>query len=467
MFDFSRQPLARQFLLASLVILVGGMFVIGVWLSDQIKQVVINRTAAVTSLYVESLLTHHLTRLEEDKPLDEETLGEIEQLFLTSAFGEQIVSFKLWSPDGEILYSPSTALRGQQFTSPELEQAVSTGEVVSLISGLDEAENTYERQNWDRLIETYAPLKMNGGENIVAVAEFYQRPDALEAEIRAAQVRSWLVVGLATAIMFAALNGMVGRASHTILRQQAELEEYIHQLEDLLTQNEHLHQRVRRAAARTTTLNERFLRRVSSDLHDGPAQDVSLALLRMEAVAEDYDSNNGNGSRSGDFDTISTALKSALSEIRAISAGLRLPQLHDLSMKETLQRAVRDYRRKTGIEVPLKLESLPTKIPLSVRITAYRIVQEALSNGYQHADGQGQGVKAYAGEDHLCVEIRDSGPGFDPTSVKRDGHLGLSGMRERAELLGGTFEIDNTGEGTVIAVRLPLNLPKETPKQHV
>ena len=84
-------------------------------------------------------------------------------------------------------------------------------------------------------------------------------------------------------VSYLVLHGIVRQASVTIDRQQTALRQQVGELSSLLAQNAALHQRVSAAAARTTTLNERSLRRIGADLHDGPAQMLSLALLRLDA----------------------------------------------------------------------------------------------------------------------------------------------------------------------------------------
>jgi len=78
-----------------------------------------------------------------------------------------------------------------------------------------------------------------------------------------------------TLLMYLLLAGFIGRASDTIGRQELALRDQVARLTELLAQNVELHERVRRAATRTTALNERFLRRISADLHDGSAQELS------------------------------------------------------------------------------------------------------------------------------------------------------------------------------------------------
>ena len=162
-----------------------------------------------------------------------------------------------------------------------------------------------------------------------------------------------------------------------------------------------------------------------------------------------------------DFGIIRTALRSALADMRATLSGLRLPQIEPLTLGETAERAVRDFERKTGATVEYSPGDLPPDAPLSVKITLYRILQEALSNGFRHANGAGQHVSVNLAAGELVAEIADGGAGFDPRAIGGE-HLGLAGMRERAEILGGFFEMDSTpGRGTVIRTRLPLHMPED------
>lgn len=132
-------------------------------------------------------------------------------------------------------------------------------------------------------------------------------------------------------VMYLLLAGFVRYASDTIERQQIKLSQQVNQLTELLAQNETLHKRVRRAAARATALNECFLRRISAELHDGPAQDLGLAWLCLDHVVARYPayhltSSNGHGVAE-DLNIIQSLLQCAMQEIRALSAGLGVPQL--------------------------------------------------------------------------------------------------------------------------------------------
>ncbi|MCA9920804.1 MAG: sensor histidine kinase [Anaerolineales bacterium] len=455
MFSFNRLTLARQYIVVSFLVMLVGMAFIGMWVSRQIETAVTNRTAAVTALYVDSYISPYLQGVA-DNQLPAADLAELEQLLTDTSLGQQIVSFKVWAPDGTIIYSPHAELVGQTYPiEGGLAQAFA-GDVITEVSNLDKPEQAYERQFWDRLIETYAPSRAVGRDEIIAVSEFYQTTDGLEAEIRRAQYQSWLVVGGAMTAVYLLLAGLVGRASRMIVSQQSALEETVVQQRNLLAQNKKLNERVRRAASRTTALNEQYLRRISADLHDGPAQDLALALLRMDAVSETVSRQTPEVAR--DFKIVQTAVSSAMKEVRSVSAGLRLPEITPLTISETVRRAVHDYEKKTGQEVVVALAALPEQASLPVKITLFRLIQETLSNGYRHAPGSQQTVHIFAEASTLTIEISDNGPGFDPNMDTKEENLGLVGMRERVELLSGQFDIKSRpGFGTSVQAQFPLD----------
>jgi signal transduction histidine kinase len=169
---------------------------------------------------------------------------------------------------------------------------------------------------------------------------------------------------------------------------------------------------------------------------------------------------HGLFSASEEFKTIRTAMQSALTDLRAISAGLQLPEIDKLSPCEIAARAIRDYERKTGAAVTLDSKSGTEPMSLSVKITLYRLLQESLANGFRHAGGSGQHVEVRAEKDRLMVEVSDRGEGFDPRAAATEGHMGLAGMRERIEILGGSFDLQSRpGQGTRIRVVLPMAVP--------
>jgi signal transduction histidine kinase len=317
------------------------------------------------------------------------------------------------------------------------------------------------------LIEIYSPVRRRGADDVIAVAEFYYDTAALRDEIAGAKRRSWWFVGGATLVIYLCLAAFVQRASNTIARQQRMLGDQVGWLTELLRQNEDLHERVRGAAARTTALNERFLRRLSAELHDGPAQEISLALLRLDHVAARNGADGGDAAGASetehDLDQIQASLRRALQEVRATSSGLLLPELGALTLGQTINHVTRGHQRRTGEVVTLALRDVPEQAPLVTKIALYRLIQEALTNAWRHAGGGDKTVTIAGQNGSLRVAIADQGAGFDVATIGHSAdHLGLVGMRERVESLGGDFQITSAPEsGTTVVATLPLRLMGE------
>ncbi|MEI7743940.1 MAG: sensor histidine kinase [Chloroflexota bacterium] len=425
--------LARRFLLANLVVVVVASLAVAAWVGVQLENGVLSRTSAVTALYIESFVEPELTSMATSQALPAASVSRLDALLSSTQLGERVVSFRVWSPDGTIVYSPNRALIGQHF-EPEGGLARSLeGDVSAEFSDLSGSENTYEHARWSRLVETYVPVRERGGGRVIAVTEFYQLPDEIDAQVASARVASWAVVAIAAILSYLLLAGIVKQGSDTIERQHAALQARVAELTTLLEQNGRLNQRLRGAADRTTALNEAGLRRIGSDLHDGPAQTLALALLRIDELE--------------DGEVVSDAVASALADLRLISAGLRSPSFEPLSVAEVIERGVREHEKRTGVSVPLEATGTDRRdVGVVVKIGLYRVLQEALSNARRHADGKEIAVRLDQGDTGITLEVADRGPGFDAGTV-REGALGLAGMRERAELLGGTFAIASRDDG--------------------
>ena len=380
MIAFRRLSLTHQFLVASFPIVLIGMLVIGLWVAREIEQGVVNRLGSVTSLYVDSLVAPHLQHLIQADTLDARHRQALDTLFTDTPLGQKIVAFNIWRPDGRVLYSTEPAVIGQTFPVGEGLATALRGDVYSKRIERSEMLHASVGSDWPpRLIETYTPVHAETLGKVLGAAEFYQTTDELMHETNAAERRSWLVVASTMAGMYLLLFGLVRRGSQTIAHQERELQDRVAELSTLLERNAQLDARVRGAAARTTALNERFLRRIAADLHDGPGQDLGFALMRFEAIASRYRQSSADlgtpDTLQEDFQAVRSGLESALGDLRSISAGLLLPEINDLSTNEIAGRAVRDYERKTGVKVTLvtagrSCRSLPPRQDHAVSIAA-------------------------------------------------------------------------------------------------
>lgn len=427
-----RLSLAARFALASAAILLAGALILGTWVTREIETSVLRRAAADSALYVEALVEPVVVSIVAG------TFGDAERQFLARLFAPEttsgrVVSVKIWSPDGSVLYATDPEIIGQRMSSPGLRAALA-GSVVSWRSGLDAEENAYERRIARSLIETYIPLRQSSTDRIVAVAEFYQTPDLLEAELERARRETWLIIAVATTAMYALLAGMVRAGSNTIDSQRRALEHAVAQLSATT-------QRLREVSAARAETDEAVLRRIAREIHDGLAQDLAAALLTLE-----------RGSPDG---LARTAIESALAEVRALARGLALPDLAPLALGEVVEQACASHERKTGHPVERDIGPLCDEAPMPVKIASYRVLQEALSNAFRHAPQARVTVRAACDGGTLRIECADDGPGLPLAPVPG---LGLRGMRERVDLLGGHLELAARPQGgTLVRAVLPLD----------
>ena len=189
-------------------------------------------------------------------------------------------------------------------------------------------------------------------------------------------------------------------------------------------------------------------------MHDGPAQSIGFAILRLDRVSEDDQSKQFNP----DFHEVKQALDSALDEIRGISSGLVLPELEHMTLTQSLQQVVVRHSVNSSTQVSEYYQDLPDHIPLPIKICAYRFVQEGLNNAHRHGQAEKCRVTAHVKNDVLHLSLKDNGMGFRKSELTSEGgHLGLMGLKDRVESLGGDFTINSElGVGTAIKVSMAL-----------
>ncbi len=439
--------LAGQFALAGSLVLLAGMLVIGAWVTRQIEDGVTRNTAAATALYLESILAPLSQELASSDALSPGARRAVDEILTNTPIGDRLAAFKIWKPGGLVVYSSEPSIIGARFEPTDNLRTAWAGQVAADFNDLNDVEDLHERALGMPLLEIYSPIREAWSGRVIAVAEFYEIATELQENLFRARLTSWLVVAAVTLSMFGLLFGIVLRGSRTIEVQRVAQARRVDELARLAEQNDALRARVQRASNRAAEHNERYLHRISAELHDGPAQLLALASLRLDAIAP----TAGDG-LTQDMQIVKTSLDDAMHDIRDICRGLSLPALEGITLPVILQTVVDAHRKRTGSDVDLVMGTEEPELPQTLKICIYRFVQEGLNNAYRHADGAGQRVEARVEGDALRVCVSDSGPGFTPAitpSLSSAGGLGLAGLRERVESLGARLEIHSaSSKGT-------------------
>jgi len=208
--------------------------------------------------------------------------------------------------------------------------------------------------------------------------------------------------------------------------------------------------RLYKQAQQLSALEER--QRLARELHDSVSQALySIALgARTARTLLDRDPRKA----AEPLDYVRSLAEAGLAEMRAMIFELRPDSLEEEGLVAALVKQTEALRARHGIEVQVGFCDEPS-MSIGVREALYRIAQEALHNIVKHARASRVDLDLTCGEAAIVLQVKDNGLGFD-ASKPFPGHLGLRSMRERAERVGGTFELESApGRGTVIQVRIP------------
>lgn len=196
---------------------------------------------------------------------------------------------------------------------------------------------------------------------------------------------------------------------------------------------------------------------IARDLHDGPIQDLiglSFAIRSAAVLAPD-------GELAGMLKEMQEQALKLVSDLRGVCNELRPPLLSKFGLTKAIQALVEEQQGRAGApQFSLALDDDRGALTDDARLTLYRICQESLNNIMRHAGAKNASVRLNIEPDRLLLDIQDDGQGFTPPndwlSLAQRGHLGLVGIKERAEAAGGSVEITAApGQGTRVLVRLP------------
>lgn len=430
--------LARQFALAGGVVIVLATLAVGHVVAGRIEAVVVRNSANATALYMESFIAPLMQELSSRPDLGDGNRARIDALLSQTALGKRVVSFKIWRKGGRLVEASNRALEGQVFAPTENLRLAWAGEVRADFEDTGDPEDAGENALGLPLLEIYSPVRDLQSGEVIAVVEFYEIATALKADLARARLASWAAVALIMLAIGASLFVIVLRGSRTIDRQLAAMR-------DMSAHNLALRLRVQGAAARFAAMNDQTLRRIGADLHDGPAQQMGFAALRLDALRK-----AAGPEAAAEVDSVARAVRDGIAEIRAISRGLSLPDIDRRPLGDLVQGLADAHAARHG--VPVRLDwTLPEdlKLPEALRICLYRFVQEGLTNGWRHGQGRGQEVVLSMDGSVLRLVVADRGPGFaaPPTSGLDGTSLGLAGLADRVESLGGSFEARNRPGG--------------------
>ena len=211
-------------------------------------------------------------------------------------------------------------------------------------------------------------------------------------------------------------------------------------------------ERQRKLSKSLVDVQEAERRHLAKELHDHLGQVLTGLQFMLESAKQ-----QASGTQRSNLEEIQDSVSDIIRQVREMSLNLRPSMLDDMGLLPTLLWHFDRYTSQTGIRVNFQRNEIPGRFPLEIETTAYRIIQEALTNVARHAQVSEVLVGLVVQEKTLWVEVLDQGTGFEVSAESEKPSSGLSGMRERVSLLGGYLIVESfIDQGTQIIAALPL-----------
>jgi len=200
-------------------------------------------------------------------------------------------------------------------------------------------------------------------------------------------------------------------------------------------------------------------RRISRELHDRVAQDLSISKIGCDLLLDNDPPLTPKAHQT--VSGISNTLNATILAVRDLAYDLRPPGLEDLGLIETIYQYCEEFSEKSGIEIDFHFAGMDNvKLNLEAEINLFRLIQECLNNVWKHAQASQTTIRLMGAFPNVILRVKDNGTGFDVNQRSVDAEdekrMGLRSMKERAGLLQGELAIQSRPqEGTIVTVKFP------------
>jgi PAS domain S-box-containing protein len=234
---------------------------------------------------------------------------------------------------------------------------------------------------------------------------------------------------------------------------EQERESLMYQVRSSATALDRTKEQLRALAARLIHAQEEERRRLARELHDDLSQGLALMEMQLQSLPQEAAQL---GHASEPIAQLIRHCRALSDQVRSLSHALHPSILADLGLESALRNLIEDVDGTQGVAVRLSLTRVPSDLPLPVATALFRVTQESLRNVVKHAPGSEVTIRMWEAAGVLCLEITDTGPGFDPDCLAQGVGLGLISMQERIHLIGGSLQVrSRRGAGAVVSACVP------------
>ncbi len=346
-------------------------------------------------------------------------------------------SLKLFRPDGSIMLH---------------DQCPMAGVVDGKLPGVCDLEVLIGRPDGSRIavVVNISPLKDKHGKVIGAINCFYDVTERKRAEEGQRRI----------AVLSATNERLELEMAHRLAVEES-LKKSEREQRRSLEESRHMRHQLQLLSHQLLRAQEEERKRISRELHDVVVQTFSGINLCLAAMKRTVKTNTKGRERN--IARTQMLVEKCVNSIHQFARDLRPTVLDDIGLMPALQTFLKEFKARTGIQVSLSAFAGVERVIGDKRIVLYRVAQEALANVSRHAQASRVVVSLQQRDGAVCMKIRDNGKGLPPAAIwsgKKSKRLGLLGMEERLEMVGGDFKIEGgPGQGTTIIAQIPLGKP--------
>ena len=244
-----------------------------------------------------------------------------------------------------------------------------------------------------------------------------------------------------------------------IARRTAQLSDINRELQEEISERRQAEESLRELSTRLLRVQDEERKRLARELHDSTAQNLAALSMNLAVAGRDKSALDER-SRLALDESVGLAERCSR-EIRSLSYLLHPPLLEEVGLSAALHWLVDGFSRRSGIAVELGMPESLSRLPMEVENALFRIVQECLTNIQRHSGSPSAWIRLARGSGGVSLEVWDAGSGIPVEILDRRGGVkslgvGLLGMRERVQQLGGTLEFESSQEGAMVRVAIPI-----------
>jgi signal transduction histidine kinase len=346
-----------------------------------------------------------------------------------------VVRIKVYNRHGIVAFSTKHAQIGRaQSDNPGFRSAIG-GEVASTLTYRDSFNIFDAESGEDNLIETYLPIQRDPRSPIIGVFEVYTDVSRLVVQAERAEFMMVAIVALVLLLLYGGLVAIVYRAGRIVENREDVIRERTHTLELL--------------SAKLLTGQETERKRIADRLHEGIAQMLSAANMRIEAALMQLEAKGGKHV-SESIRAAIPPIQDAIQESRALAVELMPPSLGELGMEDTLAWFARRLHSVfPHLRLELKVRTKSDELSASLRVIVFRILQETLEATARRGRANRAQVTLEKNGDTIVLTIQDDALPLPPGKKMPDTEqrVGLASLQERVALSGGTLELTSFKSG--------------------